>query len=72
VEVVDHGRTGLLVPAADPASLAGAMADVLVDEQRARAFGEAARCLARQRFSIATQIRHTLDVWSETLAASRA
>lgn len=42
-EIVAHGRTGLLVPAGDPAALAGALQAVLADPAAARAMGQAGR-----------------------------
>jgi glycosyltransferase involved in cell wall biosynthesis len=40
-EVVEDGRTGVLVPPRDPAALAGALAALLGDPARRRALGEA-------------------------------
>jgi glycosyltransferase involved in cell wall biosynthesis len=69
-EVVVDGVTGLLVPPEDPAALVEAIAALLCDGARARAFGVAARRLARQRFAIDTQITRTLALW-HTLVCGR-
>jgi glycosyltransferase involved in cell wall biosynthesis len=50
-EIVDGGRTGLLVPAGDAASLAEALVDLASDPGRAAAFGAAARVRALEVFS---------------------
>jgi glycosyltransferase involved in cell wall biosynthesis len=42
-EIIEHGRSGLLVPARDPAALAGAMAQLLRDERLRVALGTCAR-----------------------------
>jgi glycosyltransferase involved in cell wall biosynthesis len=70
-EVVQDGRTGLLVPANDAQALAEAMAALLGDAQRSRAFGAAARKLARERFGIEQQVRYTLELWSGLAARRR-
>ena len=44
-------ETGLLVPPDDPAALAGAVSNLLVDEPRRQQFGESARRLAQERYS---------------------
>ena len=50
-EIVDDGRTGLLVPAGDAASLAEALVDLACDPGRAAVFGAAARVRALEVFS---------------------
>ena len=47
--LVDHGRTGLVVPPRDPAALAGAIAGLLADPGRRERMGHAARELATVR-----------------------
>lgn len=51
-EIVEHGRTGLLVPPARPAALARAIASLLDDPSRARALGRAGRARAERLFSL--------------------
>lgn len=50
---VEHGVTGLRVPAHDPDAMAGAIAALLTDPERARAMGRAARRRVEQEFSTA-------------------
>lgn len=49
-EVVVDGETGWLVPAEDPAALAGALAEVLADCAEARRRGEAGRLRMAERY----------------------
>jgi glycosyltransferase involved in cell wall biosynthesis len=67
-EVVEDGRTGLLVPAGDPHALARALASVLADPVRAAALGDAARARARQRFGIDRQVQRTIELWTRVVA----
>ena len=50
-EVVAHGRTGLLVPPEDPAALAAAMADLVLDATRRRELGCAGRARVEAEFT---------------------
>jgi glycosyltransferase involved in cell wall biosynthesis len=50
VDVIDDGRSGLLVPPADAASLAGALQSLADDPARRAAFGAAGRAIALARF----------------------
>lgn len=51
-DVVQEGVTGYLVPPRDPDALAEATVAVLQDPQRAAQMGEAARAVARERYSL--------------------
>lgn len=64
-EVVEHGRTGLLVPPADAEALAAATVSLLRDRRWAQALGGAATAVARERFDIDAQIRRTWRLWIE-------
>jgi len=55
-ELIEAGRTGLLVPPEDSSALADAMALVLADPARATALGRAARCRARTGFDLQGQV----------------
>lgn len=72
-EVVEHGRTGLLVPyeEADPrgfeAALAAAVNEVVGDGGRARAMGEAGRRRAVTEFGWDAVARRTVEVYESVL-----
>ena len=70
-EVVEEGKTGLLVPPSDPAALASAVAAVLSDREKARALGEAGRRRACALFSVRAQVERTVALWSQVLSAGR-
>jgi glycosyltransferase involved in cell wall biosynthesis len=55
-EVVEHGRTGLLVPPGRPDELAGAMLSLLSDPARATAMGVAAREKIVSSFSMEAMV----------------
>jgi glycosyltransferase involved in cell wall biosynthesis len=64
-EAVEDGVTGRLAPPCDPAALAGALADVLGDEARRRAFGAAGRRRFLERFTADHMVAQTLAVLEE-------
>jgi len=51
-EVVEHGRTGILVPVGDDGALARAICDLLAAPDNARAMGEAGRLRILEEFAI--------------------
>lgn len=50
-QVVEHGRTGVLVPPSDPAVLASAIDDLVADPARAQEMGRAGRALMVEHHS---------------------
>ena len=64
------GVTGITVPPADSASLAGALQKLLEDEDLRRRYGAAARQRAQDTFNMDGMVEKTLDVYHG--AAARA
>lgn len=71
-QVVDHGRSGLLVPLGDVDRLAEALTIVAGDPTRRAAMSRAAVAKARREFDQQAQIDLTLAVYRERLAAADA
>ncbi len=68
-EIIESERTGLLVPADDPAALAAAIARLLDDPALAEQLAEAGRKQAVTRFSVARYRAEIVDAVT-TIAAS--
>jgi glycosyltransferase involved in cell wall biosynthesis len=66
-QVVDHGRTGLLVPVRDAEALAGAVASLAERHELREAMGRAAIAKAREEFDQRRCIERTLDVYRRQL-----
>ena len=66
-EVVEHRRTGLLVPPGDAKALAQALDELLSDPERARALGVAGRERQRRRFSVARYVSDFAERYQELL-----
>jgi len=69
-EIVEAGRTGLLVPPDDPNALAEAVGSLLDEPERGQAFGAAAVERARSEFSVARMADRTLEVYDRALRRS--
>jgi glycosyltransferase involved in cell wall biosynthesis len=70
-EIVEHRRSGLLVPPDDPAALAGALCELLDDPAGAARLGQAGLDRVQRRFSVERMVRATLSVYGDVLADSR-
>lgn len=68
LEVVDHGRTGLLVPPGNPSALADALCQVLTDRASAAAMAGRARDLAHSHFSFGRMVDTLEQLYIEELA----
>lgn len=64
-EVVDHGRTGLVVPAGQVEPLADALVRLGSDPALRARMGEAGLARARERFSLTGMVDRTLEVYAE-------
>jgi len=64
-EMVREGRTGLLVPPADPPALATAMARLLNDQELASAMAREARVLVEREWTVARMLAGYRDLYRE-------
>jgi glycosyltransferase involved in cell wall biosynthesis len=67
-EVVEDGKTGILVPPEDAAALARAVESVLGDRAGAEARARAARHLVEERFSHGASVSRLLALYDEVIA----
>jgi mannosyltransferase len=67
-EVVDDGRTGVLVAPGDPAALAAGIANLLDDEPRRARLGSEARREYEYRFAAADLLESRLSTYARVLA----
>jgi glycosyltransferase involved in cell wall biosynthesis len=70
-EVVVDGETGVLIPPADPAAIADAIAALLRDPDRAAGLGAAAREFVTRRFGARARVAELEHLYEERLALRR-
>lgn len=70
-EIVEEGRTGLLVDAGNPGALSAALSVVIEDPQLAGDYGEAGARRARERFTREAFIRRHEAVYEEVARGTR-
>jgi glycosyltransferase involved in cell wall biosynthesis len=68
-DVVDDGKTGILVPRDDPAELANAIGSLLEDSVLRARMGQAGRDRVRSEFNIDSMVRMTADVYRRAAAS---
>jgi len=68
-EIVEDGKTGLLVPREDVARLAQAIEKLTRDPERSRRMGQAAFARASERFNVEKVAETTLDFYAGLLSA---
>lgn len=71
IEMVHHGRTGLLIPPNDPDALASALADLLENSDRAEAMGAAGRAWAYDRLSRERCVDRFVELYHELVGTAR-
>jgi glycosyltransferase involved in cell wall biosynthesis len=70
-EMIDHGRTGLLVPPHNPEALAASLIRVLTDHPYADAIGRAGHDLVHERFCVELMVRAVETIYDEAVADDR-
>ena len=67
-EMIEHERTGLLVPPGDARALASAIARVLTDHPLADSIARAGHDLAHARFSLEAMVRRVVEIYEDGVA----
>jgi glycosyltransferase involved in cell wall biosynthesis len=67
-EMVEDGKTGILVEPYDTKSIADAVMRILSDQNLARSMGQRAKEIAKQRFMASAVCKNTLKVYKEILS----
>jgi len=71
-EMIEDGKTGLLVPPHDPVALADAIVRLLVDHPLADTLGKAGHDLVHDRFCVELMARAVETIYDEALVGARA
>ena len=72
LELIESGRTGMLVRADDAAALASTLEALIADPARARTMGDAARDAIARRYSFDRMVRSFEDLYVSHIDAHRA
>ncbi|MFA5095871.1 MAG: lipopolysaccharide heptosyltransferase II [Candidatus Omnitrophota bacterium] len=67
VDIIENGRTGLLVPPSDPQSMAEAVIKIFKEPALARALAEAAYQKVKEKYNIELMVNNTLDAYKDAL-----
>lgn len=67
-ELIEDGRTGLIVPPRDPVALARALATVLDAPEHAAQLGAAARRVVEERYAVGRMVQEIEALWKGCLA----
>jgi glycosyltransferase involved in cell wall biosynthesis len=70
-EMIEHGRTGLLVPPHDPEALATSIVRLLTDHPYADTLGRAGHDLVHERFCVELMVRAVESIYDEAVADER-
>lgn len=70
-EIVQHNKSGILVPPKDPGELAKAVITLAKDAKLRNAMGESGRAFVREKFDPATLARRVESVYQELTAKKR-
>jgi glycosyltransferase involved in cell wall biosynthesis len=70
-EMIEHGRTGLLVPPHDPKALAASLVRLLTDHPYADTLARAGHDLVHERFCVELMVRAVESIYDEAVADER-
>lgn len=68
VDIIEDEKTGLLVPPADPSSMAQGIMKIYLDVQLAKRLAEEAYKKIKEKYRVELMVKNTLDVYQEALA----
>lgn len=71
VDIIEDGKNGLLVPAADPQAMAEAVIRLLRDRNLSADISEEAYKKVREKYTLDLMVKNTLDVYEDALRSSR-
>lgn len=71
VDVIKHGKTGILVPAGDAKALARAMDEMVRDSEAGRGLGRAGRAQALEQFGPEVVARRYADIYRQVIEDKR-
>ncbi len=68
VDIIEHAKTGLLVPPSDPAGIADAALKIYKDKELAAMLAQNAYKKVKEKYNLELMIKNTLDVYKDALA----
>jgi len=67
-EIIEDGKTGVLVPSRDPQALADAIISLLREKDRAKRLAERAKAVIPPRFPLRRMVEQTQNLYLEIYA----
>lgn len=71
VDIIEDGKTGLLVPPADPAGIAEAAIKIFKDKEFSRSLAENAYKKVKEQYNVELMAKRTIDVYREALSSHK-
>jgi glycosyltransferase involved in cell wall biosynthesis len=71
-EVVEHGKSGLLVQSQSPDALAQAIIQLVKDPELARAMGQRGKQVAAEKFSISRNVKQLEELYLQILDTKKS
>jgi lipopolysaccharide heptosyltransferase II len=69
IDIIEDGQTGLLVPAADPESMAEAAIKIFKSKELAVSLAEAAYKKVNEKYNVELMVKNTVEVYTEALCS---